>query len=258
MMVKWRGASVLGAALVGVTLAGNLPGNLSGNFSIWGEAQAASAPGQGAEAVERGKSVFKACRSCHQVGQGAKNSVGPSLNGLFGRRAGTQEGADYSDALIRAGVNGLHWDAESLDAYIENPRNLVSRTAMNFRGIKEKDRRADLLAYLRVFSDNPQDIPEAEPTATAASHDPAVDPSILAIQGDPAYGEYLAGECTTCHQVSGTDEGIPSITGWPKEVFVTAMHAYRSKTRAHPVMQMIAGPLNDEEIAGLAAYFGGL
>ena len=203
----------------------------------------------------RGEQVFKKCRSCHQVGPSAKNSVGPVLNGIFGRRAGTVEGVTYSEDMIRTGQNGLHWDAENLDIYIENPTNLISRTRMQFGGVSDAQDRADVIAYLRTFSDSPSNIPEAAPTAQAASHDPAVDPSILAIQGDPAYGEYLAGECTTCHQMSGADNGIPSIVGWPTDIFVTAMHAYRAKTRSHPVMRMVAGQLNDEEIASLAVYF---
>ena len=56
----------------------------------------------------------------------------------------------------------------------------------------------------------------------------------------------------------GGDDGIPSIVLWPEEDFVTAMHAYKNKTRKHPVMQMVAGRLGDEEIAALAAYFGQL
>jgi cytochrome c len=84
------------------------------------------------------------------------------------------------------------------------------------------------------------------------------DPDILALDGDPAYGEYLSGECTTCHQASGEDAGIPSITGWPEEAFVLTMHAYKSGDRIHPVMQMVAERLGNEEIAALAAYFGSL
>lgn len=82
-----------------------------------------------------------------------------------------------------------------------------------------------------------------------------MDPALLAIEGDAEYGEYLSGECTACHQTSGDNDGIPSITGWPEENFVVAMHAYKSNQREHPVMQMIAGRLGDEEIAALAAYF---
>ncbi len=210
------------------------------------------------EQTERGAEVFKVCATCHQIGEGARNAVGPQLNGIFGRRAGTVEGARYSEDMIRAGQNGLHWDAEALDVYLENPKNLISSTRMQFRGIKDEAQRRDVIAYLRAFSANPRDIPEAAPTARPHSVDPVVDPQILAAQGDPAYGEYLAGECVTCHQASGIDQGIPSIVGWPEDVFVTAMHAYRSKTRSHPVMRMIASKLSDEDIASLAAYFGTL
>jgi len=104
-----------------------------------------------------------------------------------------------------------------------------------------------------LFSDNPRDIPESAPTAVAVDH--SVAPEILAIVGDPAYGEYLSGECTSCHQSSGAGDGIPAITNWPTDDFVTAMHAYKEGARAHPVMQMMAGRLSDEEIAALAAYF---
>ena len=82
-----------------------------------------------------------------------------------------------------------------------------------------------------------------------------LDPAILALEGDAEYGEYLASECKTCHQASGANDGIPGITQWPTEDFVVAMHAYKRKLRPHPVMQMMAGRLNDEEIAALAAYF---
>ena len=109
---------------------------------------------------------------------------------------------------------------------------------------------------MRQYSASPSDIPESAPTA--APRDPDVDPAILAIEGDPAYGEYLSTECVTCHQAGGEDKGIPSITGWPVEDFVVAMQAYKKQARPHPVMQMMAGRLSDEEIAGLAAYFAQL
>ena len=205
---------------------------------------------------ENGAAVFKACKSCHQVGEGAKNRVGPMLNGVFGRPAGAVEGFRYSAGMQRESADGLVWTWETLDAYIENPKALVSKTRMSFRGMKDAQKRADLLAYLRLFSDNPADIPEAEPTEESAL--PMVPAEVLALVGDPAYGEYLSSECTTCHQVDGSDAGIPSITAWPVEDFVVAMHAYKEQIRPHPVMQMMAGRLSNEEIAALAAYFNGL
>ena len=207
--------------------------------------------------AERGETLFRQCAGCHEVGQGAKHRVGPHLNGIFGRKAGTVDGySRYSEGLLRAGNDGLVWSLDKLHAYLENPKYLVSGTRMNFAGLPQQQDRADVLAYLRQFSDNPANIPEAQPTAVAPEVE--LSPEILAMVGDPEYGEYLASECTTCHQRDGSDQGIPSITGWPAEDFVIAMHAYKRKIRPHPVMQSYAGRLTDEEIAAIAAYFEGL
>ncbi len=203
--------------------------------------------------AQAGQAVFAQCKGCHQVGAGARNRIGPHLNNVFGRKAAGLEGFKYSKSLTRAGANGVEWHADTLSAYVENPRAFASGTRMSFAGLKDPQQRADLIAFLRGFSDNPADIPEADPTARGTDHD--VDPAILAIQGDPEYGAYLSSECTTCHQVDGGDQGIPSIVFWPTEDFVIAMQAYKGQRRPHPVMQMIAGRLSDEEIAALAAYF---
>ena len=206
--------------------------------------------------AEAGEKVFRKCKACHIVGEGARHRVGPILNGLFGRPAAGYEGFKYSDSMIRAGTSGVEWHADTLDAFLENPKNIASRTRMSFSGIKSAKQRKDLIAYLRTFSDSPANIPEADPTAVGIDHD--LDPAILALVGDPEYGEYLSGECTTCHQSDGGADGIPSIVLWPEPDFVAAMHACKKKKRQHPVMQMIAGRLGDEEIAALAAYFANL
>lgn len=203
--------------------------------------------------VERGEQVFRQCASCHQIGPGAENRVGPHLNEVFGRRAASLEAFHYSDALKRQGADGLTWTLETLDPYLENPRILVSGTRMNFRGLADPQDRADVLAYMRSFSASPRDIPEAEPTALPSL--PELPPEVLEMAGDREFGAYLSSECKTCHQADGTFQGIPSITYWPEEDFVLALHAYKQKIRPHPVMQMIAGRLSDEEIAALAAYF---
>lgn len=217
---------------------------------LWAGAAAADEIGD----AERGEKVFRQCAVCHQVGKDAKHRVGPHLNGIFGRKAAVfADEYKYSKGLLREGMDGLVWDRVKLDAYIENPKALVTGTRMNFKGIKDEGERADLLAYLRGFSDSPANIPEAQPTAIAPEVE--LPPELLAMVGDPEYGEYLASECTSCHQIDGDADGIPSITNWPAEDFVVAMHAYKRKIRPHPVMQMMAGRLSDEEIAALAAYF---
>ena len=206
--------------------------------------------------VERGSELWKKCRPCHQIGETAKNKIGPNLNFIFGRQAAAIEEFRYSKAMESAAEDGLVWTLETLDAFIEEPKSVVPKTKMRFLGLKDPQSRADVLAWLRENSDNPSDIPEAAPTAVGTDH--SVDPAILAIVGDPEYGEYLSSECLTCHRADGEMEGIPAVTGWPEADFVIAMHAYKDKVREHPVMQMMAGRLSNDEIAALAAYFKAL
>lgn len=205
---------------------------------------------------ERGAEVFQVCAQCHQVGPGAEHGTGPHLNGIFDRKVAQFEDFDYSAGIVRARRDGMVWDLKNLDAYLTNPKTLVSGTNMEFAGLSDPRDRGDVLAYLRQFSASPQNIPEAAPTALKQEVD--LPPEVLAMVGDPEYGEYLSNECTTCHQIDGDYDGIPVITGWLEEDFVLAMHAYKQKIRPHPVMQMMAGRLADDEIAALAAYFGAL
>ena len=200
--------------------------------------------------AERGEKVFRKCRSCHQVGANAKVKVGPPLNNVIGRVAGTYEGAKYSNAMKEAGANGLIWTEEVLDQYLTKPRGLILTTNMTFSGLKKPQDRSDLLAYLKTFDGGSE--------LEHAKNDPVVAPAVLALEGDVEYGEYLSGTCATCHQLDGTDQGLPPITGWPEAAFVTVMHSYKNKHRENPVMQQLAGSLADEEIAALAAYFAGV
>ena len=80
----------------------------------------------------------------------------------------------------------------------------------------------------------------------------------LLVGADIGYGEYLSGECVTCHSQTGVDKGIPSINGLDAGVFASVMHAYKTGDMEHPVMQMVAGRLDDEQIASLAVYFSKL
>jgi len=204
-----------------------------------------------------GQAIYQRdCAFCHQIGEGARNGVGPHLNRVFDRGAGQVDGARYSPGLLRMGRDGLRWTYETLDAYIANPRALVSGTRMSYRGLRDETERHNLIAFLRAYSDQPQNIPESAPTARRVQ--PDLSAEVLALQGDREYGEYLSAECSTCHQRSGADLGIPSITGWIEEDFVIAMHAYRQGLRPHPVMQMMAQRLDDEQIAALATYFATL
>ena len=75
---------------------------------------------------------------------------------------------------------------------------------------------------------------------------------------DVGYGEYLSGECVTCHSQKGVGRGLPVINGLDAEVFATVRHAYKVGDMEHPVMQMVARRLDNEQIASLAVYFASL
>lgn len=76
--------------------------------------------------------------------------------------------------------------------------------------------------------------------------------------GDVELGAYLSAECVTCHQANVETDGIPQIVGLEPQVFMDAMLAYKTNQREHPVMQMMASRLSEDDIAALAAYFGTL
>ncbi|EFO29425.1 cytochrome c2 [Roseibium sp. TrichSKD4] len=205
--------------------------------------------------AERGASVYKKCRACHELGEGAKNGVGPHLDGLFGRTAGTLEGFKYSSALKKKGEEGLVWDETSLDAYLEKPRGFVPGTRMSFLGLKKAEDRADLITYLKQSTEA---APSDEANAPATDARPEIGAAAMALEGDIAYGEYLATECVTCHQTSGRADGIPSIVGWPKDAFIRALFEYKVNLRTNQVMQNMTVNMGNEEIAALAAYYGSL
>lgn len=197
--------------------------------------------------------VFKECRRCHQIGLGAENRIGPHLNDIFGRVAGSLPGFRYSRSMRTAGENGLVWDDQTLDAFLADPGSFIPRTRMNIAGIPDGDARARLMTLLGGYSSDNPELPIAEPALTPEEY--GLDPGLLNIPGDAEYGAYLAGECVACHQATGASESIPSIAGWPTDDFVITLHAYKRGLRIHPVMQLVTGRLSDEEIASLAVYF---
>lgn len=105
-----------------------------------------------AQDAAAGEKVFLQCRACHQVGDAAKNAVGPVLNGLFGRKAGMVEGYTYSPANKNS---GLTWDEATFREYIKDPKAKVPGTKMIYAGLKEEKRIDDLVAYLHQFDNAP-------------------------------------------------------------------------------------------------------
>ena len=95
-----------------------------------------------------GEKVFMVCRACHQIGETAKNSIGPVLSGVIGRPAGTYPGYNYSEANKGS---GLTWDEATFREYIKDPRAKVPGTKMTFPGIKDDAKIDDLIAFLKQY-----------------------------------------------------------------------------------------------------------
>ena len=111
---------------------------------------AAAAPAWAQDAAA-GEKDFLVCRACHQIGPGAKIAVGPVLNGVVGRKAGTYPGFQYSDANKNSGIV---WTSDQLDKYLTNPQAVVPHTKMIYPGLKDDQKRKDLIAYLGQFNDD--------------------------------------------------------------------------------------------------------
>ncbi|MDO8400493.1 MAG: cytochrome c family protein [Bradyrhizobium sp.] len=111
-------------------------------------AMTASASAQDAAAGEKS---FNKCRACHQVGETAKNVVGPVLNGLFGRKSGMVAGYNYSDANKNSGIT---WDEAVFADYIKDPKAKIPGTKMTFAGIKNEQEIKDLTAFLKQFGND--------------------------------------------------------------------------------------------------------
>ncbi|HML08912.1 MAG TPA: cytochrome c family protein [Xanthobacteraceae bacterium] len=108
---------------------------------------ASAVPGLAQEA-EKGANSFKKCAPCHKIGPGATNLVGPELNGLDGRKAGTVANFSYSDANKNSGIT---WNEDAFKEYIKDPRAKIPGTKMIFAGIKSGQEINDLWAYLKQF-----------------------------------------------------------------------------------------------------------
>ena len=111
-------------------------------------AMAATAPAAHAQDSAAGAQVFRKCLPCHAVGPGAKNKVGPELNGLDGRHSGSAAGYSYSAANKNSGIV---WKEETFEAYIKDPRGKIPGTKMIFPGIKNEKDIDNLWAYLKQF-----------------------------------------------------------------------------------------------------------
>jgi cytochrome c len=104
-----------------------------------------------ADLAAKGEKVFRKCKSCHAVGDGAKNRVGPMLNGSVGSAAGAVDGFKYSKPMKAAGEDGLIWSEAELAAFLADPKGYMKRTKMSFSGLKKEDDQLAVIEYLKSF-----------------------------------------------------------------------------------------------------------
>lgn len=101
-----------------------------------------------AQDAAAGEKVFGVCKLCHQIGENAKNGVGPNLNGVIGRKSGSVAGYSYSVANKESGIT---WDEATFREYIKDPKAKVPGTKMIYAGLKDEQKTNDLVAFLKQF-----------------------------------------------------------------------------------------------------------
>lgn len=105
-------------------------------------------PAMAAGDAAAGEKVFNKCKTCHRIGEGAKNMVGPELNGLDGRHSGSVEGYSYSEANKKSGIT---WNEATFKEYITDPKKKIPGTKMIYAGLSSEQERDDLWAYISQF-----------------------------------------------------------------------------------------------------------
>jgi cytochrome c len=102
-----------------------------------------------ADMAASGEKVFKKCKACHQVGDGAKNKTGPILNGIVGMAIGANADFKYSKTLSTMNADGMIWDEANLAAFLEKPKDFAKGTKMSFAGLKKEDDIKNIIEYLK-------------------------------------------------------------------------------------------------------------
>ncbi len=98
-----------------------------------------------------GERVYNRCKACHAVGEGARNRVGPQLNGIVGAEIASVDGFKYSKAFMDKKAEVLVWTEQALAAFLQKPRNYIPRTRMSFGGLNKEEDRVNVIAYMKTF-----------------------------------------------------------------------------------------------------------
>jgi cytochrome c len=118
---------------------------------------ASAMPARSEGDVAKGETVFKRCSACHAIGEGAKNKVGPQLNAIIGRTAGSLPDYNYSNAMKKAGEEGQIWTSEELKAFLSAPKKKIPGNKMSSAGVSKPADLDNLIAYIESASKSSAD-----------------------------------------------------------------------------------------------------
>jgi len=157
-----------------------------------------------AASVSAGERVGRECSACHVYEEGGANRVGPNLYGVVGRQVASVEGFNYSSALQEYGGE---WSYERLDCFLENPSGCVQGTSMGYAGIKDPEKRANMIAYLASLGDAPPfPEPEAAAEAAAETQEAPAETDAAAAEGDAETETASASEAGGAEDGAATEE----------------------------------------------------
>lgn len=179
-----------------------------------------------------GQAAAKVCSSCHNFGPEGKNGAGPGLYGVVGRLIGSHEGFAYSDGMLEHKDKGDLWSYENLDTFLTAPKSFTPGTKMNFGGLKDDKKRADVIAYLSTLAVTPVPFP-APAAAAPAEAAPAADAAAPAAETAPAATEVAP---AATEAAPAATETAPA----PAEAAPAATEAAPAATEAAPAAEPAA------------------
>ncbi|MCP5088995.1 MAG: cytochrome c family protein [Rhodobacteraceae bacterium] len=161
-----------------------------------------------AQDAEAGEKVFKKCKSCHKIGEGATNGPGPVLNNVIGRAAGTYEDFKYGKGMLAASEKGLVWTEELIEAYITDPKkylraftgNKKAKAKMVFK-LKNPQQRLDVIAYLKTFSAT-EEMQEEKMTRTSVMVPTDIPQNAVCVQNASDHTHFFAAEAAEGSRVT--------------------------------------------------------
>ena len=160
--------------------------------------------------VNAGATVANKCKACHNFDNGGPNQTGPNLWGVIGRKPGSHPGFAYSSGMTDFGAKLAKWDYQHVYEFITGPQAYINGTKMSFVGLKQRQDRINVIAWLRQQSSSPEPIPAPDPKAAAAAKAPAAAASGTAPTSTPASGVPTTGDKASANTPTAVNGAAPT------------------------------------------------